>query len=81
MYMYIILCQTILFVLTENLPVRIKEALEQFQSGNYGDVLLGNVGKNFFESTTEEDKLDAVIHTNLKKLFAESGDKAAAFDR
>ena len=66
---------------TENLPDDVKEGLEQFLSGNYGNVLVGDLGKKFFEPTTDGDSLDAVIHTNVEKLLSDAGSQEASVDR
>ena len=72
---------TVLFDYTENLPDDVKEGLEQFLSGNYGNVLVGDLGKKFFEPTTDNDSLDAVIHTSVEKLLSDAGSQETSVDR
>ena len=72
---------TVLFYYTENLPDGVKKGLEQFLSGNFGNVLVGDLGKKFFEPTTDDDSLDAVIHTNVEKLLTDAGSQETSVDR
>ena len=57
------------FVFVDNLPVSTKEALKHFLAGNFGEVLEGELGKKLFASTSEGDRLDTVIHSNVKQIF------------
>ena len=44
-------------------------------------MLVGDLGKKFFEPTTDGDSLDAVIHTNVEKLLIDAGSQETPVDR
>ena len=58
-----------IFFSVDNLPASTREGLKHFLAGNFGEVLQGELGKKLFASTSDGDRLDTVIHSNVTQIF------------